>query len=152
MGLMITHPHPQQGCGATGCSGRRCRDVNMSYYFRKANPREAVLIFSCVGGTGKHTSPAVTSERFQSVCFSSLCEINKFSSLQTRESDLQRQPQKLAAADAAGEQNEITSESLTLSPALRLVLMTVFQVCSMCWELPPTRASVWSSPLQRWQP
>lgn len=70
--------------------------------FWRAHPRETTLIFSCMWATRKHARPAVTSECSPSVYFSSLCEINKFSSLETRESDPQSQAQKLAAADTAG--------------------------------------------------
>lgn len=75
--------------------------------FWKAHPRETALIFSCMWGTRKHARPAVTSECSQSVYFSSLCEINKFSSLETKESNLQRQAQKLAAADTAGNRTKL---------------------------------------------
>lgn len=52
--------------------------------------------FSPVLGHKSHSSPVATPARFQSVSFSSLCEINKFSSLEARESGLQRQAEKLA--------------------------------------------------------
>lgn len=89
--------------------GRRC-GMNEGL-FLKASPRDGFLIFSCMWGTSKHSSSIVTSECFKSVYFSSLCEINKFPSLETRESDLQRRAQKLAAADAAG-----NGSKLLLSP------------------------------------
>lgn len=70
-------------------------------------PAQEELIASCVQGTSKHAGPAVTSECFKSIYFSSSCEINKSSSLQTRKNHLQRQAQKLAAADAAGDRTKL---------------------------------------------
>lgn len=54
------------------------------------------------GGASKQASAVVTSECIKSVYFSSFCEINKFSSLQTRRNGPQRQTRKSAAAHAAG--------------------------------------------------
>lgn len=69
-----------RGCGETRVTGKKVPYQNVSY-FPEANLREEFLIFSCMWGTSKHASPFVTSECFKSVYFSSLCEINKFSSL-----------------------------------------------------------------------
>lgn len=64
--------------------------------FPERELRGEISHFAQFAGHKLHSSSVVTSACLKSVSFSSLCEINKFSSLEAGESSLQRRAEKLA--------------------------------------------------------